>query len=136
VVLLGDGGFAMTGLELLTVFRERLDLTVIVLADGQLGQIRMQQLKEYGAAHAVRLENPCFSLFADAIGAGYRYAAEAIGPAVQAALRQGGVTLVEVPVGDTPRMRRAATIARMREGTRRMAGPGAVRWLKRLLGRS
>ncbi len=33
VAVIGDGGFAMTGLELLTAVREKLRLTVIVLAD-------------------------------------------------------------------------------------------------------
>ena len=136
VVIVGDGGFAMSGLELLTAVREGLDLVVIVLVDGQLGQIRMQQLAEYGATHAVQLENPDFSLFAAAIGAGYRNAGDGIELAVRAALDQGGVTIIEVPVGDTPRLRRAATVARTRETARRVVGPAAIRWLKRLLDRS
>jgi acetolactate synthase-1/2/3 large subunit len=135
VALLGDGGFAMSGLELLTAIRERLDMVVIVMVDGQLGQIRMQQLAEYGAAHAVELANPDFELFAAAVGARYALAGDGIAAVAQAALGQRGVTLIEVPVGDTPAIRRRAVIARVREGARRAAGPGPIRWLKRLLGR-
>ncbi|HWH51405.1 MAG TPA: thiamine pyrophosphate-binding protein, partial [Gemmatimonadaceae bacterium] len=48
VALIGDGGFAMSGLELLTAVRERIGMSVIVFNDGQLGQIRLQQLSNYG----------------------------------------------------------------------------------------
>jgi acetolactate synthase I/II/III large subunit len=136
VALLGDGGFAMSGLELLTAVREGMSLVVIVLVDGQLGQIRAQQIREYGATHAVGLQNPDFSLLATAIGTRYALADGDIGPVVREALAGGGVTLIEVPVGDSPAMRRAAAVARVREGGRRLVGPGAIRWLKRLLGRA
>jgi acetolactate synthase-1/2/3 large subunit len=136
VALVGDGGFAMTGLELLTAVREGLSLIAVVLVDGQLGQIRMQQIRDYGATHAVTLQNPDFSLLAAAIGATYSLVDEDIGPVVRDALARSGVTLIEVPVGDSPAMRRAATMARVRQGGRRLFGPGVIRFLKRLLGRS
>jgi acetolactate synthase-1/2/3 large subunit len=136
VALVGDGGFAMTGLELLTAVREELSLIAVVLVDGQLGQIRMQQIRDYGATHAVALHNPDFSLLAAAIGATYSLVDEDIGPVVRDALARGGVTLIEVPVGDSPAMRRAAMMARVRQGGRRLFGPGVIRFLKRLLGRS
>ena len=44
VAVLGDGGFAISGLELLTAVHANLSLTVIVFNDGQLGRIRLEQL--------------------------------------------------------------------------------------------
>jgi len=135
VALVGDGGFAMSGLELLTAVREGVSLIVIVFADGQLGQIRMEQLREYGAPHAVALQNPDFSLFAAAIGAAFSGVDGNIGPVLGDALARGGVTLIEVPVGDNPALRREGAVARIRESARRAAGPRLMALAKRLLGR-
>lgn len=48
VALIGDGSFRMTGFELETAARLGLALPVIVLNDGKLNQIRLQQLREFG----------------------------------------------------------------------------------------
>jgi acetolactate synthase-1/2/3 large subunit len=136
VALLGDGGFSMSGMEILTAVREKVDLVVLLLVDGQLGQIRMQQLAEFGATHAVALENPDFEQFASAVGARYRLAEQAIGPAVREALGLGGVTLIEIPAADTWAIRRGAVVIRARERVRGLMGPRIVQLIKRLLGRS
>ena len=52
---MGDGGMLMSGLELATAVREKIDLTVIVFNDGYLNQIRMQQLSDAGRDHGVTL---------------------------------------------------------------------------------
>ena len=136
VALVGDGGFAMTGLELLTAIRERITLIVIVFVDGSLGQIRMQQLEAYGASHAVSLENPDFSLFAAAVGARHLLVGDDdLEEVVATALENSGVTIVEVPVGDTFRIRRMAAFARARETTRRVASPHAFRLFRDVLKR-
>jgi acetolactate synthase-1/2/3 large subunit len=128
VALLGDGGFAMTAMELLTAVRERTRMVAIVFVDGAYGQIRMEQLANYGASHAVTLENPDLSLLAASVGARYELAGETdFETAVRAALGHSGVTVIEVPVGDTFATRRAAAFARGREATRRLAGPRVFR---------
>ena len=142
VALLGDGGFAMTALELLTAIRERTSLIAIVFVDGAFGQIRMEQLANYGASHAVTLQNPDLSLLTKAIGARYELVGETdIETAVRDALGHLGVTVIEVPVGDTFATHRAAAFARGREATRRVAGPrifrsmaNAFRRLRRAIG--
>ena len=136
VALVGDGGFAMTALDLLTAAREGISLTVIVFVDGAFGQIRMQQLSDYGASHGVLLQNPDFRLLAGAVGAHYELAGEDdIAAIVRRALMATGVTVVEVAVGDTLEILRRAVVARLREGTRRLAGPGLFqrirKWVKR-----
>ncbi len=58
VALLGDGGFAMSALELLTAVRERIPLTAIVFNDGRYGLIHRQQVAAYGQPHGTELRNP------------------------------------------------------------------------------
>ena len=74
VALIGDGGLRMTGFELGTAVRERIALTVIVVNDGCLNQIRMQQLREFGASSGTELGQLDVGAFADTIGSGYQYA--------------------------------------------------------------
>ncbi len=124
VALLGDGGFAMTALALLPAAAEQVSLVVIVFVDGKFGQIRMQQLSSYGVDHGVAFENPDMELLAAAVGARYELVndgnlADVIGKAVD----YSGVTVVEVVVGDTLKIRRKAAINRVRETSRRVAGP-------------
>lgn len=137
VVLVGDGGFAMTGLELLSAVREGISLLVIVFNDGAFGQIRMQQLANYGASYGVTLANPDFNLLAVAMGAGYESIGDgdSIEGAVRRALESPGVTVVEVGLRDAFQIRRVAATARAREVTRRAAGPGLFRFLANLLRR-
>ena len=71
VALLGDGGFAMSGFELLTAVRERLRLTVVVFNDGHYGLIRKQQLGRHKHAYGTELHNPDFEGIAEACGARY-----------------------------------------------------------------
>jgi acetolactate synthase-1/2/3 large subunit len=137
VALVGDGGFAMTALELLTAVREKVTLIVIVFVDGAFGQIRLQQLTNYGVGHGVSLENPDFSLLAASVGARHELVGDDdIETVVAAALTRSGVTVIEVTVGDNLAIRRTAAVARTREATRRMIGPRLFRLLKKLLRRT
>lgn len=100
VALLGDGGFAISGLELLTAVRERVPLTVIVFDDGHYGLIRKQQLGAHGHAYGTRLRNPDFRGVAHAIGARHMRlqgnAEESLGRAIE----DQGVTVIEVGLSD------------------------------------
>jgi acetolactate synthase-1/2/3 large subunit len=139
VALIGDGGFAMTALELVSAVREGIDLVVIVFVDGAFGQIRIQQLASYGKDHGVSLQNPDISLLAAAVGAGHEVITHGdvgVEAVVASALQRSGVTVIEIAVGDSVAIRRTAAVARAREGTRRAAGPRVVRFLSRLLRKS
>jgi acetolactate synthase-1/2/3 large subunit len=137
VALLGDGGFAMTALELLSAAREKIPLIVIVLNDGAFGQIRMQQLANYGASNGSILRNPDFQLLAAAVGAAYESVGEGdrIEGVVSELLNSPGVTIIEVRVRDGFPIRRMAVAARARETTRRLGGPRLFRALATLLRR-
>lgn len=133
VALVGDGGFAMMAMELLSAAREGIPLVVIVFVDGAFGQIRMQQLASYGVGHGVSFQNPDFKLIAGALGARHELIGDVdIEAAVRSALEHSGITVIEVPVGDTLAIRGHATFARSREVARRVAGPRVFRLLTRV----
>lgn len=129
VAIVGDGGFAMTGMELLTAVRENLQLSVIVFNDGALGQIRVQQFSNFGVAHATTLFNPGFSLFAESIGAAYVLLDS---PSKSDALNRSGVTLCEVPIEDSMAIKTTRAKGTVRRTATAVGGAGALRWLKSL----
>lgn len=71
VGLVGDGGFLMTGFELITAVREGAHLIILIFNDGALGIIKEQQKAIYGRSSCVNLYNPDFQLLAEALGAYY-----------------------------------------------------------------
>ncbi|HSC91003.1 MAG TPA: thiamine pyrophosphate-binding protein [Gaiellaceae bacterium] len=105
VAVVGDGGFALSGLELLTAVRDRLPLTVVVLVDGHLGLIRLEQLARYGRPTAVETAVPDLGLLARSVGARHQRLegdAEAI---LRESVQAGAPTLLELVADDPPRLR-------------------------------
>lgn len=107
VAVLGDGAFSMTAMELLTAVRLRLSLVVVVLADGYLNRIRLQQLAASGHGHAVELLNPDFAAFAEAVGAAHEVVEGDVEDTFRRAIRAPGVNLLEVRLGDSAAVHRA-----------------------------
>ncbi|MFN0205070.1 MAG: thiamine pyrophosphate-binding protein [Planctomycetota bacterium] len=102
VALMGDGGFAMMGFDMLMLARERIPVKVIVFNDRQLGLIRIKQIQEYGAAHATEITNPNFELFAESIGIDYLQMESGAEARLQTILNAPAPALIEVPLGDPP----------------------------------
>jgi acetolactate synthase-1/2/3 large subunit len=105
VALIGDGGFHMSGIELLTAVRERIRLPVIVFNDGRYGLIRKQQMSRHRHAHGTDISNPDFRGFAASVGARYIRFVEGGEAALEAAIDHHGVTLIEVALRDAGRER-------------------------------
>jgi thiamine pyrophosphate-dependent acetolactate synthase large subunit-like protein len=114
VALIGDGGFAISAMELLTAVRHHVPVTVVVFNDGALGQIRLEQVTAYGVTHGASLLNPDFEKFAGALGIRYFRAAGLAVDILQQAIHCGGVALVEVRLVESPafQLRRAKALAR------------------------
>lgn len=136
VALIGDGGLAMSGMELISAVREQIPLTVIVFNDGALGQIRLQQLSSYGHSHATELRTPDLALFAEAIGAKYIHfgGEDAIG-SLSGAVTRDAVTLIEVTVGDSTAFRKVKAKGLVRQSARRVLSPSMMAWIKSRLRR-
>ncbi len=69
--VVGDGGFLMTGSEIVTALRYKLNPIVLLFNDGELGLIREAQEHIYGRTSCVELLNPDYELLARAYGANY-----------------------------------------------------------------
>jgi acetolactate synthase-1/2/3 large subunit len=109
VAVIGDGGFAMSGLELLTAVREELPLTVIVFVDNYFNRIRLEQLARYGRTASTAIRNPDFEALARAVGARHVRADGNAEDVLAEATSAKGVTLVEVPVRDSLAVQLART---------------------------
>ena len=135
VAIVGDGGFQMSGLELLTARREEAPLLVFVFNDGYLNQIRMQQWREFGHSHAVELLNPNFEVLAEALGVGYvRF--DTIQPGqVGGILGLAQTTIIEVLVRDSMSTLALPAVARVKNVARAVVRPGFREWLKASLRR-
>lgn len=112
LAIVGDGGFLMSGFELLTARRERVPLAVMVFNDGHLNQVRMAQQRDFGRTNAVDLLNPDYAVLADALGVEYLRFDTAPPDALRAAFTASRVTLIEVHVGDSMARRRTAVVGR------------------------
>lgn len=102
VVVVGDGGFLMSGMELATAVQENLPLTIVLVNDAALTLIKAIQERRYGGRYlGVDLLNPDFGKFAAAFGVRHVRVEENRG--FEEALRQGttsdGTTLIEVIPG-------------------------------------
>ncbi len=131
VALIGDGGLAMSGLEIATAVREKLRLVVIVFVDGAYGLIRFQQLSSTGRTFATDLGPVDIAALADAVGARHLRLERDAEATLRDAASFDGVTIVEVAVGDSLPMHWMRT----KSLARGVAGKRARSWLKRLLGR-
>lgn len=134
VALIGDGGLAMSGMEILVAVRERIPITVIVFNDGALGQIRLQQISSFGRTHATSLLNPDLQLFAEALGAAYVRLESDGERTLREVFNSGRVTLVEVSVADSNGMFRERVKGLGRSSARRVLTPSLLRWVKSRLG--
>ena len=94
----GDGGFGQYPMELTTAVKYGMDITHVLLHNGELGKISKEQRSGEWPVWETNLHNPSFSAFAKICGAhGEKVvAADAIEAALQKALDVGGPALVEI----------------------------------------
>ena len=101
VCFIGDGGFTMLMAEFLTAVKYRLPVTVVVIRNNTLGQIKWEQIVFLGnPEYGCDLHNPDFAKFAELCGGVGRTVErpEEIRPALEAALASDRPALVEVVV--------------------------------------
>jgi thiamine pyrophosphate-dependent acetolactate synthase large subunit-like protein/nitrite reductase/ring-hydroxylating ferredoxin subunit len=99
VAVAGDGGFGQYLAELTTAVKYAMDITLVLLDNGELGKISREQVSAIRPVWQTSLVNPDFAAFADLCGgAGFRVTrAEELAPALEAALRvEGRPTIVAI----------------------------------------
>jgi acetolactate synthase-1/2/3 large subunit len=136
VVIVGDGGMAMCGMELLTAVREGLNLTVIVFNDEALGQIEQQQHSEYGFAHATSLRNPDFKVFAESMGLRYEKWSTGTEDSLRRVIGSPGITLVEVNMGAGGALKLQQLKGIGKSWTSSIFGESSMQWLKQKVKKS
>jgi len=101
IAFVGDGGFTMLMGEFLTAVKYNLPVTVVIIKNNTLGQIKWEQIVFLGnPEYGCELHNPDFAKFAEACG-GVGITVERpeeIRPALERALSSGRPALVEVVV--------------------------------------
>lgn len=95
VVITGDGGLVMSGLEMMTAVRENINLTIIVLNNRSFGVIKKIQEEIFGTSVAVDVGAPDFKMLADSIHMNFESAAIGI-LALENAVNNEKPTLIEV----------------------------------------
>ena len=101
VHIAGDGGFKMTGMEMVTAVREKLPLLSIVLNNNSLGMVRQWQHLFYGQRYSATLLTPFdFVGFAHACGAQARRVEDQAGfmAALAEAADRSGPFLIEAGI--------------------------------------
>ncbi len=136
VLVVGDGGMAMCGMELLAAVREKLNLTVVVFNDEALGQIEQQQRSEYGFAHATSLRNPNFKTFAESMGLKYENWSTGGEDLLLRAIKSPGITLVEVKMGAGGALKVQQLKGIGKTWTSSIFGEGSMQWLKQKVKKS
>lgn len=98
VAVVGDGALMFAVNELATAVEQRLDLTVVCVDNGGYAEIRQNELDRGIPPVGVDLLQPDWVALANAFGATGRRASrrDDVGPAIRAAIAEGGVQLVHV----------------------------------------
>lgn len=100
VVGCGDGGYLLSGFELLTSVQYDLPVIWIVFNDGEFKLIKLYQISTYGESGLVEFTNPDYVAYAKACGAdGYKVESLAeFEAAFEAALASGRPTLIDAVI--------------------------------------
>ncbi len=100
IAIAGDGGFTMLMGDFVTAVREDLPVVIVILNNGKLGFIALEQLAKGLPEHSIELTNPDFAAFAESCGGmGYRvFEPDQIRPTLQQALREKKPAIVDVHV--------------------------------------
>lgn len=98
VSISGDGGFGQYPMDFTTAVKYGMDVTHILLHNGQLGKISKEQRSGEWPVWETDLQNPSFAAFARLCGGhGEKVTkTEDIGPAIERALAINGPALVEI----------------------------------------
>lgn len=100
VAVTGDAGFMMNSQEIETALRCKAPIVILIWNDSQYGLIEWKQQRRFGRSAYIDFKNPDFVQYAHSFGAtGVRIeSADQLLPALQAALENPTVTIIDCPV--------------------------------------
>ncbi|MDJ0757873.1 MAG: thiamine pyrophosphate-binding protein [Woeseiaceae bacterium] len=130
--LIGDGSLLMVAGEITTASKEGVALPILVFRDGYLGQIRMQQLEQYGHESATRLQPYDLKDLSTSLGARYVMGSEDLAEQIRAAQLQEGPTVIEIQLEDGESLDSIKQKVKRRNALKSAVGPGVLKLLRRL----
>jgi len=100
VAVTGDAGFMMNSQEIETALRCNAPVVILIWNDSQYGLIEWKQQRRFGRSAYIDFKNPNFVDYAKSFGAqGVRIeSADQLLPALQTALKNNTVTIIDCPV--------------------------------------
>ena len=100
VAVTGDAGFMMNSQEIETALRCKTPFVILIWNDSQYGLIEWKQKRMFGRSAYIDFKNPDFVSYAQSFGAeGVRInSADELLPALQKALKNSTVTVIDCPV--------------------------------------
>ena len=107
VAVTGDAGFMMNSQEIETALRIGTPIVIIIWTDSQYGLIRWHQMRHYGRESHIDFRNPDFIKYAESFGAkAYSVqAADELIPAIEQAVRDDTVVIIDCPVDYSENMK-------------------------------
>ncbi len=130
VAVVGDGGFAMTALEMATARREGIPIKVLVIRNGTLELIREAQLRKRGVEHSIRLLSPNLKLFADSLELPFARWDDLDSAGLRALIERDSPVLIEVEMVGTRPPWPSRIEGRTRGVVERRLSPELVREIK------
>lgn len=121
IALVGDGGFNITGSEILTAIREGIELKIIVFRDGYFGLIRNNQVNRFGHSYNAKLISPDYELLSKSLNINFIRLDDKHGKAFSEVLKSPGFAIIEVDIRDSLQF----TVSKARKKTKL--------WLTKLL---
>ncbi|MCC6300143.1 MAG: thiamine pyrophosphate-binding protein [Anaerolineales bacterium] len=119
VVIVGDGGLVMSGLELMTAVREKVNLTVVVLNNNGYGVIKKIQEETFGASIAVDTGAPNFEALTKSIRLAYQDPSGGL-DALKQAVHNPGPTLLEVNMRYAEQNQRSMYKKKLKNGVKQI----------------
>lgn len=115
VAVTGDAGFLMNSQEIETAMREGAAVVILIWRDDAYGLIEWKQQAQFGRTSHVKFGNPDFVKYAESFGAkGYRIsAADELLPALQQALAENVVSIIDCPVDYSENLKLSARLGEM-----------------------
>jgi len=101
VVIIGDAGFNISAMELLTALREKTAIKVIVFNDKRLGLIRTNQINKFGFDYSTKVPNPNYAKLAESFNIEFVGLLSENGDYIKTNLKSNEITLFEVGLKDS-----------------------------------
>lgn len=115
VAIIGDGGLAMSAMEIRTAVTAGVDLGIILFNNACLGAIRNIQVIEYGEPYCTELNNPDYRTLSNSLGAVYfQVKGERWHDALDEFLKTDGVRLLEVRLCDSGKFKLHRRLSKMK----------------------